>query len=1341
MLRTIRKSDDGRLIVTMIGLGVRVWYGRFGKAEGRTADPSTTLPRISCRTWWRWCTSCAFPLQKGAHAALSSATWQEIRVRSGRDDKGYGGVFNKDWLADDGTAGLSAPLHSVEKHFQGRSVEQQVPPLRYAPVGMTPLFGTDKRMSRASRQSWVAGLLAVFAACLIVPSVEGQTMKAPDISRDPTLFVVPYAHLDTQWRWEMPQTISEYLLKTMRVNFDYIDKYPHYVFNWTGSNRYRLMKEYFPGDYDKLTQYVAAGRWFPAGSSVEEGDVNLPSAEGIFRQILYGNSYYRKDFGKASTEFMLPDCFGFPASLPSILAHAGLKGFSTQKLSAAWQPAPKVGGPDSPEHTPEGIPFNVGIWTGPDGKSIIAALNPGGYGSSVFTDLSQPPPPPQPPPQLTAEQKAKLTPQQLRFLNHPPQEQDWVTRIALDGQVTGVFADYHYVGTGDVGGAAQESTVKLLEAIVDKSETVLPPPPGPVFGRPEEGAPEAHGPEVSVGQGPVHVIEATADQMFNDIAPGMTSRMPQYKGDLELINHSAGSLTSQAYHKRMILKNELLADAAEKASVAAAWMGGRPYPQQALNDAWTLELAGHFHDLAAGTATPRAYQYSWNDDNIAANQFAGVLTSASQAIASGLDTQGKGTPIVVYNPLNISREDLVEANVAFPGGSPKAVRVFGADDKEVPAQLEGGKVLFLAQASSVGYAVYHVLPAASPAVNATLKVTRSSLENARYRVQVNQDGDVSSIYDTRLNKELLSAPIRLAISNDAPKQYPAWNMDWDQEQAPPRAYVGGPAQIRIKEAGPVRVSLEVTRQAENSKFVQTISLSAGDAGNRVEFSNAIDWGTLAANLKVAFPFSATNEDATYNWDLGTIQRPNAQERQFEVASHRWIDLTDKSGSFGTTILTDCKNGSDKLNDHTIRLTLLRSPGMPPSENGRPQGYSDQSNQDWGHHEFIFGVAGHADGWRQAQTDWQAYRLSDPLIAFETTEHAGPLGKSFSLLHLNNPRIRVLALKQAEANDDVILRMVELDGEPAANVAVSFAGPVESIRELNAQELPSQSMGPANVSGGTLVTSFTAYQPRTFALRLGAPTAKLGAMRSQPVSLDYDLAVAGNDDIKTEGGGFDGKGNTIPAEMLPTQIAYHGVEFKLAAAKSGSANAVVAKGQTIPLPRGSYNRVYILAASSDGDQTAEFEVGNKPAKLDIENWGGFIGQWDTRIWKNEDNRNWAISAHHAPWPPADEQARERRVPSPRYPEDYVRLEPGFVKPAGVAWYASHYHTADGLNQPYQYSYLFGYSIEVPRNARTLRLPNNNKIRILAVSVAEENPELTAAQPLYDTLNRTEPPSTH
>src|SRR5580700_756931 len=240
--------------------------------------------------------------------------------------------------------------------------------------------------------NFLKNLLLVVIASLAL-GAHAQTSNSPDLTKEPTLYVVPYAHLDTQWRWEFPQVISEYLLKTMRVNFDYIDKYPHYVFNWTGSNRYRLMKEYYPADYERLKGYVAKGQWFPAGSSVEEGDVNLPSAESIFRQVLYGNTYYRKEFGKASFEYMLPDCFGFPASLPTILAASGIKGFSTQKLSAAWQPAPRIGGPDSPEKTPEGIPFNVGIWTGPDGETVLAALNPGGYGSRIRTDLSKTPPP------------------------------------------------------------------------------------------------------------------------------------------------------------------------------------------------------------------------------------------------------------------------------------------------------------------------------------------------------------------------------------------------------------------------------------------------------------------------------------------------------------------------------------------------------------------------------------------------------------------------------------------------------------------------------------------------------------------------------------------------------------------------------------------------------------------------------------------------------------------------------------------------------------------------------------------------------------------------------------
>src|ERR1700737_1538964 len=121
------------------------------------------------------------------------------------------------------------------------------------------------------------------------PSAERSRTKAvrpqPNLAKEPTLYVVGYAHLDTQWRWEYPQVINEYIRKTMEDNFTLFEKYPHYVFNFSGANRYRFMKEYFPADFEKVKKYVDSGRWFPAGSSMEEGDVNAPSAETIIRQI------------------------------------------------------------------------------------------------------------------------------------------------------------------------------------------------------------------------------------------------------------------------------------------------------------------------------------------------------------------------------------------------------------------------------------------------------------------------------------------------------------------------------------------------------------------------------------------------------------------------------------------------------------------------------------------------------------------------------------------------------------------------------------------------------------------------------------------------------------------------------------------------------------------------------------------------------------------------------------------------------------------------------------------------------------------------------------------------
>ena len=102
-------------------------------------------------------------------------------------------------------------------------------------------------------------------------------------------------------------------------------------------------------------------------------------------------------------------------------------------------------------------------------------------------------------------------------------------------------------------------------------------------------------------------------------------------------------------------------------------------------------------------------------------------------------------------------------------------------------------------------------------------------------------------------------------------------------------------------------------------------------------------------MKASFPLDASNETATYDLGFGVIERPTNTEKKYEVPAQQWADLTNRDGTFGVTILNDCKYGWDKPDDHTLRLTLIHTP--------------NEIEKDMGRHRMTYAIYGHAGDWR------------------------------------------------------------------------------------------------------------------------------------------------------------------------------------------------------------------------------------------------------------------------------------------------------------------------------------------------------------------------------------------
>jgi alpha-mannosidase len=1069
-------------------------------------------------------------------------------------------------------------------------------------------------------------------------------------SLEKKLYLVATAHLDTQWRWTIRETISRHILATLEDNFELLEKYPDYVFSFEGAYHYMLMKEYYPDLYERLKTYVAADRWRVGGSWINAIDVNITSPESIIRNTLYGNGFYEQEFGKTSLDVYLPDCFGFSYALPTIAAHCGLIGFSTQKLT--WGSA-------------IGIPFNIGLWRGVDGSALISAVNPGAYVNRIKNDISA--------------------------------DSAWVATVEAQGETSGLYVGYAYYGTGDTGGAPTEESVEWMSKSLN-------------------------------GAGPLTVIPAGSDQLMRDLTAGSTAdlgsglrshllarddlshlnKLPSHDGELVMTRHGVGCYTSQSAMKRWNRHNERLADAAERVSVIADWLGSAQYPGETLKEAWIRFLWHQFHDDLTGTSIPEAYSYSWNDELISLNQFSAVVGDGVGAVTRALDTDVTGIPVVVYNPLSIPREELIEAELSFPGGSPAAVRVYDAAGDEVPSQVDKRtrnklNISFIAAAPSIGFAVYDVQPTnRNCRLRTGLTITETELENERYWVRIDTEGNIAAIRDKYEERDLLTAPIRLQMLADSPANWAAWEIDYDDIMATPGTTVGrdGAVTSRILASGPACVALEITREAMGSQFTQIIRLAAGGAADQIRVESDVLWRTPATLLKAAFPLNIINEKAVYDLGIGTIERGINHPELYEVSGQTWAAMTETDGSYGVAILNDCRYGWDRPSEKAIRLTLLHTPEV----NSGWDWIKDEKSQDLGRHRFSYAVCGYPGDWRDGAVAWEAERLNQPMLAFQCEKHIGQLGNWFSLIDINAgegmPTVAVKALKKAEASDEIIIRLQELAGDLVDGIRLEFPVPVTSAREVNGVESPVSNPQSWRSVDNRLEVSLDPYQPRAFAIRLAAPDMPLTPPLALPLALPYNIDGLSTD-LDRGDGDFDGKGNSLSGDLLPRRLVRESIPFEFGPHTPGESNVLACEGQTLILPAGEFNRIYIIAAAVNGHRFASFAAGDKRHEFWVQDYDQPIGQWNNRLWNGERHDD---------------------------PDDIL---PMYINSDRIAWVGNHRHNAMGENEPHHLTHLFRYRLDIPLDAQTLQLPADPSIRIMAITAANsENDVAVAVQPLTD-----------
>jgi alpha-mannosidase len=597
-------------------------------------------------------------------------------------------------------------------------------------------------------------------------------------------------------------------------------------------------------------------------------------------------------------------------------------------------------------------------------------------------------------------------------------------------------------------------------------------------------------------------IKIAVPAEFEAVAARRPDR-PVFKGELNPIFQGIYSSRIELKGWMRLMERQLLT--AEKLSALASWLGSPADPESILS-VWEPVLFNQTHDLASGVMTDHVYEDTIRSYEYARRRSDEIIDSRWQVLAARIDTQGPGTPVVVFNTLGWPRSDIAEVDVGFGESGVSGVTVTRAGGESVPSQIlqaahyaHGGlktaRIAFIARdIPAMGYCTYHVAPTRGTASAAAPGSSTSTsggalLENGLYRVTLDPtSGAVTSLRVKPGDWEALAGR-----GNVVARQQDRGDL-WElykgldggsriamttRQPVPQRGNAvfsdegkGEPGTVR---SGPVLSEFQVARPFGSGRLTTTVRVYQGL--RRIEITTALVNNEKFVRYQVLFPSTISGGKATHEIPFGAIERPAG----IEFPAQNWVDTSD--GRHGLALLNVGLPGN-LVTDGTMMISLLRAhtlgaygfgggyePGMP-SETGFQLGQE---------RTMRYALVPHSGDWREARVFRDGWELNHPLICRKVIPHNGSLPSRWGLLEVSNPNVVVSALKPGQ-DGQTYLRVYEASGQPAPGLTVKLHAKVIAAGNTNLLE----DAGPElKVEDNTVSFDLGPYQIKTIRLRLGA----------------------------------------------------------------------------------------------------------------------------------------------------------------------------------------------------------------------------------------------------------------